>query len=102
MNYRLAKFVGRALGPRGALSPVLFLAATTLSATTYTVTVAGLGGEPDYEQRFGNWAKEFEKNVSAGGDEIKVDTLSGPNATKAKVRETLERISREAKQQDSL
>jgi hypothetical protein len=106
MNYRflsLAKIVGRALGPRGALSAVLFLAASSsVTATTFTVTVAGLGGEPDYEQRFGNWAREFEKNVAAGGEEIKVSTLSGPNATKAKVRETLEQISREAKQQDSL
>ena len=52
------------------LLTITALAAATLTATTYTVTVAGLGGEPDYEQRFGNWARDFEKNVAAGGDEI--------------------------------
>jgi hypothetical protein len=107
MKYRcllLAGILGRALGARGALNAVLLLVVGTavLSATTFTVTVAGLGGEPDYEQRFGNWAKEFEKNVTASGDDVKIETLSGPTATKAKVRETLERISHEAKQQDSL
>jgi hypothetical protein len=107
MKYRcllLAGILGRALGARGALKAVLLLVVGTavLSATTFTVTVAGLGGEPDYEQRFGNWAKEFEKNVTASGDDVKIETLSGPTATKAKVRETLERISHEAKQQDSL
>ena len=40
-----------------------FLAASALPATTYYVTVSGLGGEPDYEQHFAMWAKDIEKAV---------------------------------------
>jgi hypothetical protein len=92
-------FVGRPILAAAAFQAALL---STLGATTFSVTVAGLGGEPDYEQRFGNWAKEFEKNVSAAGDEIKIETLAGSNATKARVRETFERLSHEAKPQDSV
>jgi hypothetical protein len=80
----------------------LLLLAGTLTATTYSVTVAGLGGEPDYEQRFANWAKEFDKNLKAAGEEMKSQMLVGPDATKVRVREMLEQIAREAKAQDSL
>ena len=37
----------------------------SLHATTFYVTVAGLGGEPEYEQRFTGLAKEIEKLVKA-------------------------------------
>jgi hypothetical protein len=84
------------------LAGLLLAAVVTLEATTFSVTVAGLGGEPDYEQRFHNWAREFEKNAKSAGDEFKVETLLGENATKARVRETLERLAREAKAEDSL
>ncbi len=32
----------------------------SLHATTYYVTVAGLGGEPEYEQRFSGLAKDID------------------------------------------
>ncbi|HYP13018.1 MAG TPA: hypothetical protein VEQ63_03770 [Bryobacteraceae bacterium] len=73
----------------------------TLQATTHCVTIAGLGGEPDYEQRFGNWVKDVEKTLAASTD-VKHLTLSGAGASKAKIRETLERLSRESKAQDQL
>jgi hypothetical protein len=45
---------------------ILFLAAGALShAATYYVTVAGLGGEPEYEQRFSGWAKDIDKLLKA-------------------------------------
>jgi hypothetical protein len=31
-------------------------------AATYYLTVSGLGGEPDYEQRFGMWAADIGKS----------------------------------------
>src|SRR5262245_2939025 len=103
MGHHMKWLVGQPILAAAAFQAALLLSATTLSATTFTLTVAGLGGEPDYEQRFNNWARDFEKNVKgAGGDEIKVETLAGPNATKAKVKEVLDRIAREAKSQDSL
>ena len=34
------------------LFAALFLAALSAQATTFYVTISGLGGEPDYDQRF--------------------------------------------------
>ena len=49
----------------------------SLPAATYYVTIAGLGGGPDYEQRFAMWAGEIDKTVKSGGAEAKVETLKG-------------------------
>ena len=35
-------------------------------ARTYYVTIAGLGGEPDYEQRFKMWADDIDKQPEEG------------------------------------
>ncbi|MDX1984987.1 MAG: hypothetical protein SFV51_32240 [Bryobacteraceae bacterium] len=71
-------------------------------AATHYVTVAGLGGEPDYEQRFTSLAKEIDKLLrgSAGGG--RVETLAGPQATRAKLSEVLATLSKAATAQDSL
>jgi hypothetical protein len=76
----------------------LLVTAFSLSATTYYVTVSGLGGEPDYEQRFGMWAKDIDKVLKAGTD-TKVETLV--NATREQVRRAFDRIAQEAKPQDA-
>jgi len=39
----------------------LISAARATQAATYCVTVAGLGGEPDYEQRFTAMANDLDK-----------------------------------------
>ena len=76
--------------------------ATFLSATTFYLTVAGLGGEADYEQRFKLWAGDAEKALKAGGRGADVQTLAGPAATKTAVRAALERIGRQARSEDAL
>jgi hypothetical protein len=76
--------------------------AATMNAATYCVTVAGLGGEPDYEQRFANWAKEIDKSLKASGTEYRVETLFGPAASKIRIKETLDRVAREANAEDVL
>jgi len=68
----------------------------------YYVTVAGLGGEPDYEQRFSATAKELDKVFKASGEGAHVFTLSGAQATKARLTETLATVAREAKAEDEL
>lgn len=75
--------------------------AAALHAATYYVTVAGLGGEPEYEQRFASEAQEIDKLVRAGGLDAKVTTLYGPQATKANIQNALAQISREAKPGDA-
>ena len=81
---------------------ILFLCGCSLRATTYYVTVAGLGGEPEYEQRFSGWAKDIDKLLKTGGPDTKVETLYGAAATRAKVQSVLSEIAREAKPTDVL
>lgn len=80
----------------------MLLLAAGVSAKTYVVTVAGLGGEPDYDQRFASWAKEIEKMLNAAGPDVQVDTLVAPASTKARLQSSLQNIAKTAKQEDSL
>jgi hypothetical protein len=77
-------------------------AASPAFGATYILTVAGLGGEPDYEQRFTMLATDTDKILRAGGqtDRI-VETLKGADATRAKVEAALNRIASQAKPQDA-
>ena len=81
---------------------VFLLLAGAARATTFYVTVAGLGGEPDYEQRFSGWAGEIEAILKSAGGEAKIETFKGAAATRANVRAALERIAHEAKPDDAL
>jgi len=76
------------------------LAALPLGAATYWITIAGLGGEPDYEQRFAGWAQEVEKILAPGG--ARLYTLAGPDATAVHIRELVARLAREIKPEDAL
>ena len=69
-------------------------------AATYYVTVAGLGGEPDYEQRFTAEANELDRILKGSGGEPHVYTLSGVQATAAKLEETMAEVARQAKPDD--
>jgi len=81
---------------------VCLIAGAPAFGSTYFLTVAGLGGEPDYEQRFTMLATETDKILRAGGqtDRI-VDTLKGADATRAKVEAALNRIASQAKPADA-
>lgn len=79
---------------------VVLLCATQMRAATYYVTVAGLGGEPDYEQRFTAAAKDLDKVFKGSGDSAHVYTLTGAQATASQLRQTLDKIAREAKAED--
>jgi len=69
-------------------------------AAPYYVTVAGLGGEPDYEQRFTGLARDLDKLFKASAGDAHVFTFTGSDATKAHLTETLGQIAREAKSDD--
>jgi len=70
-------------------------------ADVYYVTVAGLGGEPDYVQRFTATAKDLDKIFKASNG-AHVYTLTGNDSTRAKLTETLIAIAKEAKPEDDL
>ncbi len=77
----------------------MLAAAWSLPAATYYVTVSGLGGEPDYEQRFGMWAKDIEKVLKTSPD-AQVETLV--DGTREQVRAALDRVAKEAQPQDAV
>jgi hypothetical protein len=71
-------------------------------AAVYYVTVAGLGGEPDYDQRFTAAAKDLDKIFKAGGSTAHVYTLTGSESTAAQLKSTLGEVARAAKPDDDL
>jgi len=90
--------------PRLRLRIGIFAIACTLGlqarAAVYYVTVAGLGGEPDYEQRFTAAAKDLDKVFKAASNAAHVYTLSGTQATASQLKETLGAVARDAKADD--
>lgn len=83
-------------------SSILLCGMATARAATFYLTVAGLGGEPDYEQRFAMWAAEIESIVKSAGGDATIETLKASAATRANVRAALDKIARDAKPQDAL
>ena len=71
-------------------------AALPAGAGTYYVTVAGLGGEPDYEQRFAGLAHDSDRILKAGADSKTVYTLAGSDATRARLTQTLQEVAKMA------
>lgn len=78
----------------------IFSTALSAHASIYYVTVAGLGGEPDYEQRFTAAAKDLDKLFRSSGNNVHVSTLLDGQATRAHLTETLASIAHEAKPED--
>lgn len=77
----------------------LLIAVLPARASVYYVTVAGLGGEPDYEQRFIATAKELDKVFKASTG-AHVYTLTASDATRARLTDTIAVVAREAKPED--
>jgi len=69
-------------------------------AAAYYVIVAGLGGEPDYDQRFTAAANELDRVFKAAGPTAHVSTLTGAESTAAQIRQAMDAIARDAKPED--
>ena len=70
-------------------------------AATYYVIVAGLGGEPDYDQRFTAAANDLDRIFSAEGPSAHIAVLTGAQATAAHLREAIGNVARDAKGDDN-
>jgi hypothetical protein len=79
---------------------VALLWAAAAHATTFYVTISGLGGEADYDQRFKMWADDIDGSLKKAGGDAKVVTLEAP--TRDKVRAQMAEIARDAKPADAL
>jgi hypothetical protein len=69
-------------------------------ADGYFVTVAGLPGDPDYEQRYNTAATELDTLLKASGATVHVYTLKGADATRAKFYDVMAQVAHDAKADD--
>lgn len=79
---------------------LLLLSAMPARAGVYYVTVAGLGGEPDYEQEFTSLATDLDRLLKASGTDAHVYTLDGNDATRAHMTDVLGKVASQAKPDD--
>jgi len=68
----------------------------------YALIVGGLGGEPEYEQRFRAQATDLATATLYADEQAQVVTLTGVKATRAAIRETLTSIAATASANDFL
>jgi hypothetical protein len=64
----------------------LLLAAIAAPATTFYVTISGLGGEPDYDQRFKMWADDIDTSLKKAGGDSSVVTMESPTRDQIRAR----------------
>ncbi len=85
----------------GRVRPILLLLAAALSApaATFYVTISGLGGEPDYDQRFKMWADDIDSSLKRAGGDANVITLKAPH--REEIRSKFADIGRQMKPEDA-
>jgi hypothetical protein len=85
---------------RVLLLAVVWACAIQARAATYYVVVAGLGGEPDYEQRFTAAANDLNRIFKTEGPTAHVATLTGSQSTAAELKAALGNVARESQADD--
>jgi hypothetical protein len=84
------------------LALAMLVGGSVAHADSYFVNVAGLGGEPDYEQRFAALAADLDRITKGTGTTAHVVTLSGSEATREHLQQALSDISGQAHADDVL
>ena len=79
---------------------LLLAAAACAPAATFYITFSGLGGEPDYEQRFKMWAEDIDTSLKRAGGDSNIITLVAP--TRDQIRAKLAEVARQAHPDDAL
>jgi hypothetical protein len=82
------------------LIATLIAVAPQLRAAGYYVIVAGLGGEPDYEQRFTAAAHDLDRIFKSARPNAHVYTLTGARATASQFTDAMNDVARNAKPDD--
>src|SRR5690242_9252110 len=83
-----AEKVGRGM----KFAALLLVSALSAPAATYYLTISGLGGEPDYDQRFRMWATDI-------ANATKTASLTAP--AREAVRAKMAELAREVKPDDA-
>ena len=79
---------------------LLLIAALAAPAATFYLTIAGLGGEPDYVQRFKMWADDIDGSLKKAGGDASVITLNAPHLEQ--IRERFAEFAKQAKPADAV
>ncbi len=79
-----------------AFGVVVWMASGMARGDTFFMTVAGLGGESDYEQRFTALAADLDRILKGAGAATHVVTLAGAAATRAGLMKALQTIAEQA------
>src|ERR1017187_8390546 len=83
------------------LLALLLLVALAAPAATFYVTISGLGGEADYDQRFKMWAQDIDSSLKkAGTPDPDIITLIAP--TREQIRTRFASLASTVKATDSL
>ncbi|HXK00851.1 MAG TPA: hypothetical protein VMS37_00530 [Verrucomicrobiae bacterium] len=81
------------------LAALLLASALSTPASTYYLTITGLGGEPDYTQRFKMWAEDIDTSLKRAGGDANVITMQVP--TREQVRSRFADLARQVKATDT-
>lgn len=79
---------------------LLLAGAMCAQGATFYLTVSGLGGEPDYAQRFKMWADDIGSSLKKAGGDSNVTTLDNP--TRDQVRKYFADLTGQVKSGDSV
>jgi hypothetical protein len=77
----------------------LVWAAACAPAATFYLTISGLGGEPDYEQRFKMWAEDIDSSLKKAGGDASVISMAAP--TREQIRARFAQLSEQMKPGDA-
>src|SRR5205085_10846848 len=93
--------LGGCVRSRVRIALLFLICGLSAGAANYYVTVAGLGGLPEYEAQFAKWAADLEKQLQGNGSDARVVTLSGNAATRQQVEQALSRAASEVAPADA-
>jgi hypothetical protein len=78
---------------------IFLLFALAAPAATFYVTISGLGGEPDYDQRFKMWATDIDGSLKKAAGDSTVVTMQAP--TREQIRARFAQLAAEVKPADA-
>ncbi len=81
---------------------LVLLSALSMPGASYFVTIAGMGGSPEYDAQFAKWAADLDHDLKANGPDARVITLTASSATRPQIERTFSSIAGDAKPDDSL
>jgi len=79
---------------------VLLLSVLPAYSTTFFLTLSGLGGEPDYTQRFKMWTEDMDGSIKKAGGDVNVVSMISP--TREQIRAKFAELSKQSKPADQV